>query len=226
MSAFLALFTQSARLAWRVGGGALLGLIFFLAVIVLMPFAVGPDLKLLARIGPAILWISALLATLLGLDRLFQADFEDGTLDLLPMGVLPLEMAVLAKGLGHWVATGLPLIIGAPVFALFLNMDAKAILGVTLTLLIGTPALTFIGVIGASLMVALQRGGMLLAVLVLPLTIPVLIFGVSASNALNNATTTISVSFGAPFAILGALTLLSLVIGPIAGGAALRLARG
>lgn len=226
MSGFGAIFSQSLKLAWRVGGGALLGLLFFLAVIVIMPFAVGPDLKLLARIGPAILWIGALLATLLGLDRLFQADLEDGGLDVLYLSPLPLELAVLAKGLGHWVATGLPLIVGAPVFSLFLNLDATAIGGVTLTLLVGTPALVFIGVIGSSLMVALQRGGMLLAILVLPLTIPVLIFGVSAANALNGGSGTISAPFSSPFLVLCALSLLSLVVGPIAGAAALRLARG
>ncbi len=224
-SGFWAIFAQSLTLAWRVGGGALLGLLFFLAVVIIMPFAVGPDLKLLARIGPAILWIGALLATLLGIDRLFQADLEDGALDLIHGAPLPLELMVLARGLGHWVATGLPLIIGAPVFSLFLNMDATAIFGVTLTLLAGTPALVFIGVIGASLMVALQRGGMLLAVLVLPLTIPVLIFGVSASNAMNSASATITTSFNAPFSILCALTLLSLVVGPVAAAAALRLAK-
>lgn len=226
MSGFGAVFAQSLKLAWRVGGGALLGLLFFLAVIVIMPFAVGPDLKLLARIGPAILWIGALLATLLGLDRLFQADLEDGGLDVLYLSPLPLELVVLAKGLGHWVATGLPLIVGAPIFSLFLNLDATAIGGVTLTLLIGTPALVFIGVIGSALMVALQRGGMLLSILVLPLTIPVLIFGVSAANALNSASTSISTPFSTPFLILCALSLLSLVVGPVAGAAALRLAKG
>lgn len=225
MNTFLAILLQSAKIAWRVGGGALLGLIFFLAVIVIMPFAVGPDLKLLARIGPAILWIGALLATLLGIDRLFQADLEDGSLDLLQMSHLPLELVVLARGLGHWLSTGLPLVLGAPVFALFLNLDTTAIAGVTLTLLVGTPALVFIGVVGASLMVALQRGGILLSILVLPLTIPVLIFGVSAANALNSGSETIQLGFASPFAILCALTLLSLVVGPIAGAAALRLSR-
>lgn len=225
MSGFNAILDQSLKLAWRVGGGALLGLLFFLAVVIIMPFAVGPDLKLLARIGPAILWIGALLATLLGLDRLFQADLEDGALDILYLSPLPLELAVLAKGLGHWIATGVPLIIGAPIFSLFLNLDGTAIAGVTLTLLVGTPALVFIGIVGSTLMVALQRGGMLLSILVLPLTIPVLIFGVSAANALNSASATISTPFSTPFLVLCALSLISLVVGPVAGAAALRLAR-
>jgi heme exporter protein B len=225
MTGFNAVLGQSLKLAWRVGGGALLGLLFFLAVVIIMPFAVGPELKLLARIGPAILWIGALLATLLGLDRLFQSDLEDGTLDVLHLSPLPLELAVFAKGLGHWIATGLPLVIGAPVFSLFLNLDGMAIAGVTLTLLVGTPALVFIGIVGSTLMVALQRGGMLLSILVLPLTIPVLIFGVSAANALNSASATLSAPFATPFLILCALSLISLVVGPIAGAAALRLTR-
>ena len=166
------------RLAVRVGGGALIGVLFFLIVVTLMPFAIGPDLALLARIGPAILWLGALLASLLALDRLFAADHEDGSLDLILMARVPLELAVAAKALAHWLTTGLPLVIAAPLLGLLLNLDPQATGAVALTLLVGTPALTFIGLIGAALTVALRRGGLLLAVLVLPLTIPVLIFGV------------------------------------------------
>lgn len=220
MTAFLAIIRQTITLSYRVGGGALIGVVFFLSVLVVMPFGVGPDLNLLARIGPAILWIGALLATLLGLDRLFQEDRDDGTLDFLRLSGLPLEAMVLGKAIGHWVATGLPLVVAAPVLALLLNLEPDAILTVTLTLLVGTPALTLIGTIGAAMMVALRRGGMLIAVLILPFTIPVLIFGVAAGAAV----TTEPENFSQPFLFLSALTLLSLVLGPIAGAAAIRAA--
>jgi heme exporter protein B len=218
MSALTALLVRDMRIAVRVGGGALMGVLFFLIVVTLTPFAIGPDLALLQRIGPAILWIGALLASLLALDRLFAADHEDGSLDLLLMGSAPLELAVLVKALAHWITTSLPLVIATPLLGLFLNLDATAIGAVALTLLVGTPALTCIGLIGAALSVALRRGGLLLPVLVLPLTVPVLIFGVAASNAAIVG----PVGFGAPFMILCALTLGSLVIGAFAAAAALR----
>jgi heme exporter protein B len=218
MSPLGALLKRDMRLAVRIGGGAPMGVLFFLIVVTLMPFAVGPDLAQLQRIGPAVLWIGALLASLLALDRLFAADQEDGSLDLLLMGSAPLELAVLAKAAAHWITTGLPLVIATPLLGLFLNLDPAAIGAVALTLLVGTPALTCIGLIGAALAVALRRGGLLLPVLVLPLTVPVLIFGVAASNA----AITGPASFGAPFMILSALTLGSLVLGPFAAAAALR----
>jgi heme exporter protein B len=218
VSALSALLVRDMRLAVRVGGGALMGVLFFLIVVTLVPFAVGPDLALLKRIGPAILWLAALLASLLALDRLFTADHEDGSLDLILMGRAPLELTVAVKGLAHWLTTGLPLVVAAPLLGLFLNLDLEAEAAVALTLLVGTPALTFIGLIGAALSVALRRGGLLLAILVLPLTVPVLIFGVAASNAAIVG----PVPFGTPFTILCALTLISLVIGPFAAAAALR----
>src|SRR5215212_7622809 len=218
MTALSALLVRDMRLAIRVGGGALMGVLFFLIVVTLMPFAIGPDLALLQRIGPAILWLGALLASLLTLDRLFAADAEDGSLDLLLMGHAPLELAVLAKAAAHWITTGLPLVIAAPLLGLFLNLDAGASGAVALTLLAGTPALTGIGLVGAALSVALRRGGLLLPVLILPLTVPVLIFGVAASNAAIVG----PVPFGTPFTILCALTLGSLVLGPFAAAAALR----
>ena len=217
MTALAALLVRDMRLAVRIGGGALMGVLFFLIVVTLTPFAIGPDLVLLKRIGPAILWIGALLASLLALDRLFAADHEDGSLDLLLMGSAPLELTVLTKALAHWITTGLPLVIATPLLGLFLNLEPQAIGAVALTLLAGTPALTCIGLIGAALSVALRRGGLLLPVLVLPLTVPVLIFGVAASNAAITGS-----GFGAPFMILCALTLGSLVLGPLAAGAALR----
>jgi heme exporter protein B len=201
-----------------VGGGAMMGVLFFLIVVAMVPFALGPDLALLARTGPAILWLGALLASLLALDRLFAADHEDGSLDLILMGRPPLELAVAAKALAHWLTTGLPLVIAAPLLGLFLNLPPAATGAVVLTLLVGTPALTCIGLIGAALAVALRRGGLLVPVLVLPLTVPVLIFGVAASNA----ALTGPVPFGTPFTVLVALTLGSVVLGPFAAAAALR----
>jgi len=218
MTGFAALLVRDMRIAVRVGGGALMGALFFLIVVTMMPFAVGPDLNLLARIGPAILWLGALLASLLALDRLFSTDYEDGSLDLLMMGRMPLELVIAGKGLAHWLTTGLPLVIISPVLGLMLNVELKALGAVALTLAAGTPALTFIGLIGAALSVALRRGGLLLAVLVLPLTVPVLIFGVAAANAAIVG----GAPFGPPFTILCALSLASLVVGPFAAAAALR----
>jgi heme exporter protein B len=218
MGPLTALFLRDVKLAIRVGGGGGIGVLFFLIVTVITPFAIGPDLALLARIGPAILWLGALLASLLTLDRLLAADHEDGSLDLLLMADTPLELAVAAKAAAHWLTTGLPLVVATPLLGLFMNLDAGASAAVALTLLAGTPALTFVGLIGAALSVALRRGGLLLAVLVLPLTVPVLIFGVAASNAAVVG----PVPFGTPFSILCALTLVSLVVGIFAAGAALR----
>jgi heme exporter protein B len=201
-----------------MGGGAPMAVLFFLLMVTLIPFAVGPDLNLLQRIGPAILWLGALLASLLALDRLLAADHEDGSLDLILMSGVPLELALLAKAAAHWVTTALPLVIVTPLLALFFNLDAVAMTAVSLTLLAGTPALTLIGLIGAALTVTLRRGGLLISVLILPLTIPVLIFGVAASNAAIVG----PLPFGTPFTILCALSLLSLVIGPAAAALALR----
>jgi heme exporter protein B len=218
VTALTAILLRDMRLAVRVGGGALIGVLFFLIVVTLVPFAIGPDLVLLARIGPAILWLGALLATLLALDRLIAMDHEDGSLDLILTARVPLEVALAAKALAHWLTTGLPLVIAAPLLGLLLNLDPAATGAVALTLAAGTPALTFIGLIGASLTVALRRGGLLLAVLVLPLTVPVLIFGVAAANAAIVG----PMPFGTPFSILCALTLISIVIGPLAAAVALR----
>jgi heme exporter protein B len=218
MTALTALLVRDMRLAVRVGGGALVGVLFFLLVVAIIPFAIGPDLALLARIGPAILWLGALLASLLGLDRLIASDHEDGSLDLILTAQMPLEVTVAAKAVAHWLTTGLPLILATPLLGLLLNLDPTATGAVALTLAAGTPALTFIGLVGAALTVALRRGGLLLAVLILPLTIPVLIFGVAASNAAVVG----PIPFGTPFTILCALTLMSAVVGPIAAAATLR----
>ncbi|KQT65913.1 MULTISPECIES: heme exporter protein CcmB [unclassified Aureimonas] len=213
-----AIFARDLRIAFAGGGGAATGLIFFLAVIATIPFGVGPDLKLLSRIGPAILWIGALLSALLTLDRLFQADREDGTLDLLQMGGTPMPLVVLAKCAALWTASSLPLVLAAPPLGLLLGLEPQAGAAVALTLLVGTPAIAFIGAVGAAVAVALPRGGLLVSVLVLPLAIPVLIFGVSASyGALNDPD-----PFLPPLMILGALTLIFAVVGPLAAGAVLK----
>jgi heme exporter protein B len=218
MTPLAAILVRDMRIAVRVGGGALMGVLFFLVVVALTPFAIGPDLVLLKRIGPAILWLAALLASLLALDRLFAGDHDDGSLDLILTGRAPLELVVAVKGIAHWLTTGLPLVICAPLIGLLLNLDLPAEGALMLTLLAGTPALTFIGLIGAAIAVTLRRGGLLLAVIVLPLTVPILIFGVAAANAAIAG----SAPFGTPFTILCALTLASLVIGPFAAAAALR----
>lgn len=215
-----ALISREFRLALRAGTGALTGLLFFLAVIAVIPFGVGPDMKLLARIGPAILWIGALLASLLGLDRLFQIDREDGSLDLMVAGqdMLSLSVTVFAKALSHWLVTVLPLVVAAPVLGLIMNMEPLAIGAATLTLLVGTPAITFIGAVGAAVTVALPRGGLLVSVLILPLVIPVLIFGVSATQA----AVTDQDPFLPPFLILCALMLFFAVLGTIAAAFSLK----
>ena len=213
-----ALILRDIRLGIRAGGGALIGVLFFLTVIAVVPFGVGPDLNLLARIGPAMLWIGALLASLLGLDRLFQADREDGALDILLMQEHPLMLTVFAKCLAHWIATGLPLVLAAPLLALFMNVEPLAIGAATLTLAVGTPAITFIGAVGAAVAVSLPRGGLLVSILVLPLTVPVLVFGVSAIYAAVEE----QAPFMPPFLILAAITLFFAVLGPLAAAAALR----
>src|SRR3954471_12308054 len=181
----LMVFLRDVTLARRIGGGGVLGLVFFLSLVTVVPFAIGPDLRLLSRIGPAILWIGALLASLLGLDRLFQADRDDGSLDLMILSAdrHMLALTVLVKCLAHWTASVLPLVIAAPLLGLFMNIGPQASAAATLPLLVGTPAITFIGAVGAAVAVALPRGGLMVSVLVLPLTIPVLIFGVSATYA-------------------------------------------
>ena len=219
MTPLTALLVRDMRLAVRVGGGALIGVLFFVVVVTLTPFAIGPDLALLRRIGPAILWLAALLASLLALDRLFASDHEDGSLDLILTGRAPLELIIAAKGLAHWLTTAVPLIVAAPLIGLLLDIEPPAQAGLVLTLLVGTPALTFVGIVGAAIAVTLRRGGLLLAIIVLPLTVPVLIFGVAAANAAVAG----PVPFGTPFTVLCALTLATLVIGPFAAAAALRL---
>lgn len=219
IAALKALFVRELRIAHRIGGGAAIGVIFFLILVIVVPFAVGPDLKLLARLGPAILWIAALLASLLGMDRLFQADEEDGSLDLLLMSNVPLELVVAVKCLAHWVVTGLPLVVAAPLFGLMLAIEPQSMAGLSASLLVGTPALTFLGAVGAALTTSLRRGGLLTAIVILPFTIPVLIFGVATASV--GAANRMSF-LDDPFFILCALTLASIVIGSFGASTALR----
>ena len=216
--AFVAVIARDLKLAARVGGSGALGLVFFLMLVTVVPFALGPDLNLLSRIGPAILWLAAVLATLISLDRLFQADEEDGSLDLMLASPLPLELVVLAKAIAHWLTTGLPLALAAPLFGLLVALTPTAMLATAATLLVGTPALTFIGAVGAALTASIRRGGLILAILVLPLMIPTLIFGVSAAMAPTGA----GVPFRTPFLVVAALSLGAAVLGTIAAAAALR----
>ncbi len=218
MNAALALFVREWRIARRIGGGASIGAMFFLILVSIMPFALGPDLALLGRLGPAILWIAALLATLLGLDRLFQSDADDGSLDGLVNAAQPLELTVLIKCAAHWTVSALPLVVVSPLFGLMLAMNARSLALLALTLVVGTPALTMIGAIGAALTVSLRRGGLLMAVLALPLTIPVLIFGVAAASAASGGLS----PFRMPFLMLSAMSLFSIALAPFAAAAALR----
>ena len=221
MTSAAALFIREWRIARRIGGGASIGASFFLILVAIMPFALGPNLNLLAQLGPAILWIAALLATLLGLDRLFQADQDDGSLDVMMNGALPLELVALVKCSAHWAASALPLIVVSPLFGLMLGMAPMPLALVAATLAAGTPALTMIGAIGAALTVSLRRGGLLMAVLVLPLTIPVLIFGVAAASAASGGES----PFLTPFLMLCAMSLFAVAAAPFAAAAALRHAR-
>jgi heme exporter protein B len=218
--ALAALAARDLRLATRIGGGFSLGLVFYLALVALLPLGVGPDLALLSRIGPAILWIGALLATLIGLDRLFQADEEDGSLDMMRMSGLPLDAIVAAKAFAHWAASGLPLAVAAPLFGVMLGAEPSALAATCLSLLPGTIALTFAGAIGAALTASLRRGGLLLSILVVPLAVPVLIFGVATADAGRGGA-----AFAVPFLALCALALAFIVGGSIGAAAALRAIR-
>lgn len=222
MSAFRALIGRDVRLSTRVGGGALTGTLFFLAVIVTIPFGVGPDLNLLSRIGPAIMWIAALLATLIGLERLFQSDKDDGALDLLRLTDSPVSTLVIAKVIAHWLGSSLPLVLVTPLLSLLLALEPRAILALTATLAVGTPALSFLGAVGAALAVTLRRGALLMAVIILPFSIPVLIFGVAATRA----AVVEPDPFWPPFALLTATSLIYAVIGTLGAAATLKIGDG
>ena len=220
MKALLAVIRRELTLARRIGAGAELGIVFFLILISVVPFAIGADQKLIGRLAPALLWLAALLATLLGLDRLLQADEEDGVLDHLLLGETPLMLVLAAKALAHWLVTGLPLSLVAPLLGLMLAIEPQAMLPLTISLMIGTPALALIGLVGASLTVSLKRGGLLLSVLVLPLTIPTLIFGATVVKEAAAGR-----DWSTPLMLLSGVSLIMLVVAPLAAAGALKFAR-
>lgn len=219
MSAFGELLKRDVLITWRDGGAVGTALGFYVMVITLLPLGIGPDLNLLQRIAPGLLWVALLLAALLSLGRLFEIDLEDGSLDVLITSPLPLEAVAVAKCLAHWLGTAVPLALLAPVLGLLLNLPLDAYGPLVLSMLIGTPAVSFIGGIGAALTLRARRGGVLLALLMLPLFVPTLIFGIeTVSSAIVD-----SGAFGPSILILSAVSLASVVLAPVAIAAALRL---
>jgi heme exporter protein B len=213
----IALLIRDLRLAVRAGGGFGLGLAFFLLVAVIVPLGVGPEPATLAKIAPGILWVGALLSCLLSLDRIFALDFEDGSLDLLATSPMPLEGVVTVKALAHWLVTGLPLVLVAPVLGLLLNLPGAGYAWLLASLALGTPALSVIGAFGAALTVGLKRGGLLMSLLVLPLYLPTLIFG---AEVVRRGAQGLAV--GTPLALLAGITAGSLALLPFAAAAAIR----
>lgn len=213
----IALLTRDLRLALRAGGGFGLGLAFFLILTVLVPFSVGPQSALLSVIAPGVLWLGALLACLLSLDRLLALDWEDGTLDLLATAPLPLESVVTIKALAHWLTTGLPLVLAAPVLGILLNLPTPGYVWLVVSLLVGTPALSVIGTFGAALTVGLKRGGLLLSLLVLPMYVPTLIFGAEVARRGAGAMAT-----STPLLLLAGITAAVIALLPFASAAVLR----
>jgi heme exporter protein B len=213
----IALLSRDLRLAMRAGGGFGLGLAFFLLVAVIVPLGVGPEPATLAKIAPGILWVGALLSCLLSLDRIFALDFEDGSLDLLATSPVPMEGAVAVKALAHWLVTGLPLVLVAPVLGVLLNLPGQGYVWLVISLALGTPALSIIGAFGAALTVGLKRGGLLMSLLVLPLYMPTLIFGAEVVKR-----GAVGMAVGTPLALLAAITAGSLALLPFAASAAIR----
>ncbi|MDF0601481.1 heme exporter protein CcmB [Psychromarinibacter sp. C21-152] len=211
------LFLRDLTLAVRAGGGFGLGLAFFLIVTVLVPFGVGPESATLRVIAPGILWVGALLACLLSLDRIFQLDYEDGSLDLLATAPIPLEAVVAMKAAAHWMTTGLPLVLAAPALGVLLNLEGAGYGWLVASLALGTPALSMIGAFGAALTVGLKRGGLLLSLLVLPLYVPTLIFG---AEVVRRGAAGLAVE--TPLILLAAITLGTVALLPFAAAAALR----
>ncbi len=213
----LLIIARDLRLALRHGSSVTMVVAFFVIVVIMFPFAIGPEQNILQRMSVGVIWVAALLSCLLSLDNMFQGDYEDGSLDQFVLSPVPLELVVMAKFIAHWLTSSLPLILITPLLGILMNLPERGYLPLILTMLVGTPALSFIGGIGASLTVTLRRGGVLLSLLILPLYIPVLIFGVLAVQA--------SVA-GQPatehILLLGAFTLFSAAIAPWAAAAAIR----
>jgi len=217
MSPFAAILFRDMRLATRAGGSAALALAFFAAVATLVPLGVGSDLHLLSRIAGGVLWIAAVLAALLSLDRLFQSDFEDGSLDLIALSPLSLESMSFAKIAAHWLTTGLPLTLLSPLLGVLFGLPSAGTAPLMLSLAIGTPAVSAIGAIGAALTLSIRRGGLILPFIVLPLLAPAVIFG---SGAVLGALDGLS---NGAFWLLGAFSLVAVLLAPFAGAAAVRL---
>ena len=213
----IALLLRDLKLAFRAGGGFGLGLAFFLIVTVMVPFSVGPQSELLSRIAPGVLWLGALLACLLSLDRLLALDWEDGSLDLLATAPLPLESTVTIKALAHWITTGLPLVMAAPVLGVLLNLPVAGFQWLVVSLLLGTPALSVIGTFGAALTVGLKRGGLLMSLLVMPLYVPTLIFGAEVARRGSEG-----LAVQTPLLLLAGITFGSMALLPFASALVLR----
>ncbi len=217
MGRFMHVVRRELKLAFRHNLDSVMVLAFFVLAVVLFPFGVGPEPNMLARIAAGVIWVAALLASMLALERLFLTDYEDGSLELLALSPLPLEIVVLAKVVAHWLSTGLPLIVAAPILALLLQMNADGLGILVITLLLGTPSLSLIGAIGAALILGARRGGVLLSLLILPLYIPILIFAVSAIDAALTGLTVRPQLF-----ILSGFLLAALALCPWASAAAIR----
>jgi heme exporter protein B len=217
MNPFFALLLRDIRLAVRAGGGAALALAFFACVVTLVPLGVGADMRLLARVAGGVLWVAAVLAALLALDRLFQADYEDGSLDLIVLSPLSLEVTALAKTAAHWLATGLPLTVLSALLAVLFDLSLKATGALVLSLLIGTPAVSAIGAVGAALTLSIRRGGLILPLIVLPLLAPAVIFGSGAVLAVQDGLANGALYF------LAAFSLVSGLLSPFAAAASVRL---
>ena len=218
MRAFLSLLRRDIKLSFREGGAIGIALGFNLIVITILPLGIGPDLNLLNQIAPGVLWVALLLSLLLSLDRLFLTDYEEGTLELLATGPLPLEVVAIAKALAHWISVGVPLSLMSPVLGLLLNLSSEQFIVLTVACFIGTPALSFLGSIGAALTLGLKRGGLILPVLILPFFIPTLIFGVNATTGYLFA----GGNFENSLAILTAISLASIALAPFPIAWALR----
>lgn len=216
---FFEIVKRDIKISWHGGSTSSMVVAFFIIVVSLFPLGVGPEQNMLARIAVGVIWVAALLACLLSLDRIFQADFEDGSLDQYSLSPISLEMVVMAKALAHWITTSVPLILITPLLGILMNMDDRAFMPLIYAMLAGTPALSLIGTIGAGLTISLRRGGVLLSLLILPLYVPILIFGVMSVDAL-----VMGNGGNAPLLFLGAFTLFSLAITPWASAAAVRLA--
>ena len=218
MTSFIQIVTRDVRLAFRQGGATMLVVVFFVLTVTLFPLGVGPESAVLRRIAPGVIWVAALLAAMLSLDRLFQVDFEDGSLDQLDLAPLPLELVAAAKCLAHWLSTGLPLLAISPLLGILLNLNGEAYGALLMAMAVGTPSLSLVGAIGAALTVGIRRGGVLLSLLVLPLYIPILIFGVGAIDA-----AVVGLGGSAHLFVLAAILAAALPLAPWAIAGALRL---